>query len=99
MSRSPSWAADYAEAQQERLLQRERAFNQALERMNPCLRPSARYCEPPLPSSSFMTRTEALRYETKRAMSKYNPTIVYPTADRRQSRCAPRPTCACRPLK
>jgi hypothetical protein len=78
--RSASWAADYAEAQQQKRLDRERAFNQALERINPCLRPTPRYCEQPLPSSSFMTREARLKYETARQMSKYNPTIVYPTA-------------------
>ena len=86
---SLSWAADYAEAQQQKRLERERALNNAIERINPCLRPTPRYCERPLPASRFMTRQEFLRYETTRQMGKHNPTVVYPTAGpQRSPRCA-----------
>ena len=92
MTRSPSWAADYAEGEAEKALDRERALNCAIEAHNPCARPTPRYEAGPLPPSSpqFSTRTAYLHYEMLRARGKYNPTIVFPLAS--PSACA-KPCC------
>ena len=80
--KSPSWAANYAERQEAKALERELALNRFIEAKNPKLRPTALYQEPPLPSSSvcFPTRAAWIRYETIRARGKYDPQVVFPTA-------------------
>jgi hypothetical protein len=72
VTRSPSWAADHAEREAQKALERELALNRAIEAHNPCARPTPRYEACPLPPSTpqFSTRTAYLHYEMLRARGK-----------------------------
>jgi hypothetical protein len=77
----PKWAAEHAEREARAALECERAINRVIEQRNPRLRPTARYLEPPLPSSSvqFNTRADVLRYQARREMGKFDPCVTFPT--------------------
>ena len=80
-TRSPGWAAAYAEAQASARLQRERALNSVIASRNPHLRSTARYQCGPLPSwhPRFGSRADYLDYLARREMGRFDPHVDYPT--------------------
>ena len=80
-SLSPSWAADYAEAQASKRLERERAINQVIASRNPNLPDTEAYRRGPVSPMHpmFPTKASYTEYLARREMGRFNPTIKFPT--------------------
>jgi hypothetical protein len=82
-TRSPGWAAAYAEAQAYARLRHERALNSFIESRNPHLPSTERYRCGPLPPwhPRFGTRADYVEYLARREMGRFDPEVTYPTPE------------------
>jgi hypothetical protein len=82
-TRSPGWAAAYAEAQARARLNHERALNCVIASRNPHLSSTERYQRGRLPSSDprFYSTAGYLSYVWRREMGRFDPHVDYPAPD------------------